>query len=164
MNWVNKINKQRKKFTKGGGGKIIHIFKSHIFLWACTWKIISCGIYSTSRKSHEHNISSLFVIVKIASFINIHFWKNSGQYFWNKLISLNYILFQFESTVYLPGLFDYFQHGKVFLLARDGVQYPIIFAIHSRINPFDSRSFTYITQEITNTLLKKFEGPYSLQR
>ena len=31
--------------------------------------------------------------------------------------------------------------------------------IHSRINPFYSRNFTFITQEITNTLLKKFESP-----
>ena len=36
---------------------------------------------------------------------------------------------------------------------------PRIFAVHSRINPFYSRNFTFITQEITNTLLKKFEGP-----
>ena len=71
----------------------------------------------------------------------------------------------------LAGLFDYFQRGGVFLLARDGVQYPRIFPIHSRINPFYSRNFTFktkklrtpystnftfITQEITNTLLKKF--------
>ena len=47
-----------------------------------------------------------------------------------------------------------------FFLVRDGVQYTRIFAIHSRINPFYSRNFTFITQEITNTLLKKFEGPY----
>ena len=59
------------------------------------------------------------------------------------------------------GLFDYFQHGEVFLLVRDGVQYPIIFPIHSRIIPFYSRNFTFITQEITNTLLKNF--PYSLK-
>ena len=30
------------------------------------------------------------------------------------------------------------------------------FPIHSIINPFYSRNFTFITQEITNTLLKKF--------
>ena len=56
------------------------------------------------------------------------------------------------------GVFDYFQHAEVFLLARDGVQYPRIFPIHSRIN---SRNFTDITQAIMNTLLKKFECPYS---
>ena len=61
----------------------------------------------------------------------------------------------------LACLFDYFQHGEAFLLARDGVQYPRIFPIHSRINPFYSRNFTFITQEITSTLLKKFEGTYS---
>ena len=44
-------------------------------------------------------------------------------------------------------------------LLRDAVQYPRIFAIHSRINPFYSRNFTFVTEEITNTLLKKFEGP-----
>ena len=44
-------------------------------------------------------------------------------------------------------------------LVRDGVQYPRIFAIHSRIKPFYSRNLTFVTQEITNTLLKKFEGP-----
>ena len=49
-----------------------------------------------------------------------------------------------------------------FFLVRDGVQYQEFFAIHSRINPFYSRNVTFITQEITNTLLKKFEGPYSL--
>ena len=59
----------------------------------------------------------------------------------------------------LAGLFDYFQHGEVFLLALDGVQYPRIFHIHSRIIPFYSRNVTFITQEITNTLLKKFESP-----
>ena len=47
---------------------------------------------------------------------------------------------------------------KYFFLVRDGVQYPRIFPIHSRINPFYWRNFTFITQEITNTLLKKFEG------
>ena len=62
----------------------------------------------------------------------------------------------------LAGLFDYFQRGAVFLLARDGVQYPRIFPIHSRIKPFYSRHFTFITQEITNTLLKTFEGPYTV--
>ena len=50
-------------------------------------------------------------------------------------------------------------HGKLLFLVRDGVQYPRIFAIHSRINPFYSKNFTFITQEIANTLLKKFEGP-----
>ena len=49
---------------------------------------------------------------------------------------------------------------KYFFLVRDGVQYPRIFSvINSRIIPFYSRNFTFITQEITNTLLKKFEGP-----
>ena len=46
-----------------------------------------------------------------------------------------------------------------FFLVRDGVQYPRIFAIHSRIIQFYSINFTFITQEFTNTLLKKFEGP-----
>ena len=50
-------------------------------------------------------------------------------------------------------------HGKIFFLVRDGVQYPRIFPINSRINPFYSRNFTFITQEITNILLKKFECP-----
>ena len=50
-------------------------------------------------------------------------------------------------------------YRKILFLVRDGVQYPRIFAIHSRINPFYSRNFTFITQEITNTLLKKSEGP-----
>ena len=81
----------------------------------------------------------------------------------------------------LAGLFDYSQRGGVFTLARDGVQYPKFFLFtqelfhftqeilpllpkilrtpYSRINPFYSRNFTFITQEITNTLLKKFEGP-----
>ena len=48
----------------------------------------------------------------------------------------------------LAGLFDYLQRGGVLLLARDGVQYPRIFYIHSRIIPFYSRNFTFITQEI----------------
>ena len=47
----------------------------------------------------------------------------------------------------LTRLFSYFQHGEVFLLARGGVHYPRIFAIHSRINPFYLRNFTFITQE-----------------
>ena len=50
-------------------------------------------------------------------------------------------------------------YTEKYFLARDGVQYPRIFPIHSRINPFYSRGYTFITQEITNTLLKKFEGP-----
>ena len=115
-------------------------------------------------KSHEHNISWLFysLLRKLLFYFKyIHFWQHSGQYLWNKFISLDYIKFHCKSTVNLAGLFDYFQHGEVFLLARDGVQYPRIFPIHSRINPFYSRNFTFITQEITNTLLKKFEGPYS---
>ena len=45
---------------------------------------------------------------------------------------------------------------QYFFLVRDGVQYPRILPIHSRINPFYSRNVTFITQEITNTLLKKF--------
>ena len=48
-----------------------------------------------------------------------------------------------------------------YFLAQDGVQYPRIFRIHSKIIPFYSRNFSFITQEITSTLLKKFEGPYS---
>ena len=44
-------------------------------------------------------------------------------------------------------------YTEIFFLARDGVQY-------SRINQIYSRKFTFITQEITSTLLKKFEGPY----
>ena len=48
-------------------------------------------------------------------------------------------------------------HGKK--IVWDGVQYLWIFAIHSRINPFYSRNFSFVTQEITNTLFKKFEGP-----
>ena len=63
-------------------------------------------------------------------------------------------------AVFLHADLCYFQNGEVFLLVRDGVQYPRIFPIHSRINPFYSRNFTFITQEITNTLLKKFECPY----
>ena len=51
-------------------------------------------------------------------------------------------------------------HGETFFfVVRDGVQYLRIFPIHSRINPFYSRNVTFITQEITNTLLKKCEGP-----
>ena len=50
-------------------------------------------------------------------------------------------------------LFDYFQHVEVFLLARDGVQYPRIFPIHSRINRF--------TQEILPLLPTKLRTPYS---
>ena len=46
-------------------------------------------------------------------------------------------------------------HRKIFFLVRDGVEYSRIFAIHSRIIPFYSRNFTFITQEITNTLLNK---------
>ena len=57
----------------------------------------------------------------------------------------------------LKNKFQYYT-GTIFLV-RDGVQYSSIFAIHSRINPFYSRNFTFIIQEITNTLLKKFEGP-----
>ena len=40
-----------------------------------------------------------------------------------------------------------------FFLVQDGVQYPRIFAIHSRINPF--------TQEILSLLPKKLRTPYS---
>ena len=58
------------------------------------------------------------------------------------------------------GILTIFSVEKYFL-AWDGVQYPRIFAIHSRIIPFYSRNFTFRTQEITNTLLTKFEGPYS---
>ena len=54
-----------------------------------------------------------------------------------------------------------FYTEKYFFLARDGVQYPRADPIHSRIIPFYSRNVTFITQEITNTLLKKFEGIYS---
>ena len=49
----------------------------------------------------------------------------------------------------------------LFFLVRDVVQYSRIFAIHSRINPFYSRNVTFITQDITNTLLKRFECPYT---
>ena len=45
-------------------------------------------------------------------------------------------------------------HGFFFFLVRDGVQYPRIFAIHSRINHF--------TQEILALLPKKLLTPYSL--
>ena len=48
----------------------------------------------------------------------------------------------------LAGLFDYFQRIGGFLLARDGVQYTRIFPIHSRINPFYSRNYEHLTQEI----------------
>ena len=42
-------------------------------------------------------------------------------------------------------------------LARDGVQYPRMFPIHPR-------NFTFITQEIPNALLKKFEGPLVISK
>ena len=113
-------------------------------------------------KWHQHNNISwplYSVLWKLHFYFKyIYFWQHSGQYFWNKFISLDYIWLQCKSTANLAGLFDYSQHGEVFLLARDGVQYPIIFPIHSRIDPFYSRNFIFITQEITNTLLKKFEG------
>ena len=44
-------------------------------------------------------------------------------------------------------------YKEKYFLARDGVQYPRIFPIHSRINPFYSRNFTFITQ--------KLQTPYS---
>ena len=47
---------------------------------------------------------------------------------------------------------QYYMEKYFFLVLKN-------YAIHSRINPFYSRNFTFITQEITNTLLKKFEGP-----
>ena len=59
----------------------------------------------------------------------------------------------------LKNTSQYFTEKHFFFVVRDGVQYPRIFAIHSRINPFYSRNFTFITQEITNTLLKKLESP-----
>ena len=59
--------------------------------------------------------------------------KNKSQYYTEKYI----YFFQFEMV---------FKHSR-------------IFTIHSRINPFYSRNFTFITQEITNLLLKKFERP-----
>ena len=54
---------------------------------------------------------------------------------------------------------QYYMEKYFFFLAREGVQYLRIFHIHSRINLFYSRNFTFITQEITNISLKKFEGP-----
>ena len=51
-------------------------------------------------------------------------------------------------------------HGKIFFFSSRWCSVPRIFAILSRITPFYSRNFTFIIQEITNTLLKKFEGPY----
>ena len=56
---------------------------------------------------------------------------------------------------------QYYKEKQVFLVLDD-VQYSRIFAIHSRINPFYSRNFIFVTQEIKNTLLMKFEGPYAL--
>ena len=88
----------------------------------------------------------------------IHFWQHSRQYFLNKFISLGYNLLQCKATVNLTGLFSYFQHGEVFSLPQDGFQYPRIFRIHSRIIPFYSRNFTFIAQEITNTLLSKIDS------
>ena len=58
----------------------------------------------------------------------------------------------FGTTVY-PSAYVFFLSSRWGSVAR-------IFAIHSRIKSFYSRNFTFITQEITNTLLKKFQGPY----
>ena len=65
---------------------------------------------------------------------------------------------------FLKNKSQYYTEKYFIILARDGIQYPIIFTIDSRINPFYSRNFTFINQEIINTLLKKFEGPYILYR
>ena len=48
-----------------------------------------------------------------------------------------------------------------FFLFRDGVQYQdfLLFTQELGPNPFYARNFTFITQEIMNTLLKKFQGP-----
>ena len=51
------------------------------------------------------------------------------------------------------------QYYMDFFLVQNGGQYPRIFPIDSRIIPFYPRNFIFITQEITNTLLKKFECP-----
>ena len=59
----------------------------------------------------------------------------------------------------LKNKYQYYTEKYFFFLARDGVRYPRIIPIHSRIKPFYSRNLTFITQEIRNTLLKKSEGP-----
>ena len=46
-----------------------------------------------------------------------------------------------------------------FFLVRECVQYQEFLLFTQELIPFYSRNFTFITQEITNTLLKKFECP-----
>ena len=138
---------KRYQFIKSGGRKIIHIFKSEIlFLWVCTYrpKIISCGIYSTSRGFSsnwfvveitpiQYILTSSFGIVKVALFIYIHFWQHSGQYFWSKFISLCYRLFSCNASlqwIWLNYLVIFSMGISFFFFARGGVQYPRIFPFH----------------------------------
>ena len=53
----------------------------------------------------------------------------------------------------LAGLFDYFQHEEVFLLARDGVQYQEFLLF--------TQELIHFTQEIVPLLPKKLRTPYS---
>ena len=53
----------------------------------------------------------------------------------------------------LAGLFDYFQHGQVFLLARDGVSTQEFFLF--------TQELMHFTHEILPLLPKKLRAPYS---
>ena len=138
-----------------------------LFLWACHEKwfyVASIAPAEVSQasyllwKSHQHNKSwplysvlwKLLFILNTFTFDNIY----SGQYLWNKFISLDYIQFQCKSTVILVGLFDYFQHGEVFFLTRDGVQYPKEFLLLAQ-------ELMHFTQEILSLLPTKLRTPYS---
>ena len=131
---------------------------------------ISCNICSTQRflkqliccGNHTNIIypdlfirycENCFFILNTSSFDRIV--DNISETF---ILLLQAIQLQCKPTVNMTGLLNYFQYREVFFFARGGVQYP---RIHSRIIPFYSRNFTFITQEITNTLLKKFECPQS---
>ena len=95
---------------------------------------ISWPLYSVLWKLHFY-------------FKYIYFWQYSGQYFWNKFISLGWIWLQCKFTMNLAALFDYFSTcRRIFFLARDGVQY---------------LTFFLFTQEIPPLLPKKLRTPYS---
>ena len=56
--------------------------------------------------------------------LNTFIFDNIVATFLKQIHFIRLHLVSIKSTVNLAGLFYYFQHGEVFLLARDGVQYP----------------------------------------
>ena len=92
--------------------------------------------------------------MQISSLFHVKYCANYKNHEWHPLIEYAMFRFKWKETSMIGLLKNKSQYYMdFFFLVRDGVQYPRIFPIYSRINPF--------TQEILPLLPKKLRTTYS---